>query len=92
MGNAVDEDGEHAGIGEQDLFHAVGSGVAVKVRGKVLQQHLLNGRKARDKVARNVVGARVILLAFAHRQRDLRRQLFVDVLHQKRAVLLRRQL
>ena len=63
-----------------------------QVRRQVLEQQLLNGRDALDECRADRIGHFAVLVALRHRQRDLARQLFVDVLHQKRAVLLRRQL
>ena len=90
--DAVDEDGEHTGVREQDLLLAVGCGVALKVCRQVLEQQLLNGRDTRDERRADLIGYLAVFVALGHRQRDLARQLFVNVLHQKRAVLLRRQL
>ena len=90
--DAVNEDSKHAGVGEQYLFLAVGRGVAFKVRGQILEQQLLNGRHARNERRADLIGKVVVFLAFRHRQRDLVEEFFVDVFHQKRAVLLRRQL
>ena len=90
--DAVDEDGEHAGVREQDLLLAVSRRIALKVCRQVLEQQLLNGRDALDECRADRIGHFAVLVALRHRQRDLARQLFMDVLHQKCAVLLRRQL
>ena len=89
VGDAVDEDGEQAGVGEDDLLPVGGGGVAVKRGLDVRQQHLLDVGQLRHDSLCDVGGVR--RLALRQRQRDLGGQRRLNALQQQRGVVLRRQ-
>ena len=89
MGDAVDEDGEQARIGKDDLLLVGGGGVAVEGGLDVRQQHLLDAGQLRH----DGLGDPGCLRRFLLRQRqcDLGGQRRLDALQQQRGVVLRRQ-
>ena len=90
--DAVDEDGKHPGVGQNDLLPARGRGVAVVVGGQVLEQQLLDmGQTLHHRLA-DLLGAARALLPLRHHQLKLAQQLVVDVPHEQGTVLLRREL
>ena len=89
VGDAVDEDGEQAGVGEDDLLLVGGGRVAVKGGLNVGHQHLLDAGQLLQYLTGQSSGGKGLILR--QRQGDLGGEGRLDALQQQRGVVLRRQ-
>ena len=89
VGDAVDEDGEQAGIGQHDLLPVLGGGVAVKNGVNIRQQKLLDAGQLLHHLAGDLGCAALVFQR--QRQRNLLGETGFDPLQQQRGVVRRRQ-
>ena len=89
VGDAVNEDGEQAWIGEDDLLPGGGGGVGLKGGVQVLQQQLLHLGQAAGKFPGDLL--RPAHLVLRQGQLQLLGELFTDALQQQGGVVLRGQ-